>query len=107
MSNSSEESASKPQPAISKGPQWPPKITSRDLGGKSGNQGNTVYLFDRMRVRDLAIAIALKPFQVVAELMEMKQFKQPDEEIDFDTASLIARKHGYRPEKSPPGILVL
>jgi len=37
----------------------------------------------------------------------MKEFKQPDEEIDFETASRIARKHGYRAERPPPGVLVL
>ena len=69
--------------------------------------GRRIYLLDRMPVRDLARAIGLRPFQVVADLIELKQFKQPDEEIDFETASRIARKHGYRPEKPPPGVLVL
>ena len=82
-------------------------MESREVGDQLGNPVNTVLLFDRMRVRDLAGAIGLKPFQVVADLIEIKQFKRPDEEIDFDIASLIARKHGYRAERSPPGVLVL
>lgn len=67
----------------------------------------TVYLLDRMPVRDVAIALGIKPFRVVADLIELKQFKTVDDEIDFETASVIARKHGYRPEKPPPGMLVI
>ena len=66
-----------------------------------------VYLLDPIAVRDLAAALGLKPFQIVADLFELKQFKSPDDEIDFETASAIARKHGFRPEKPPPGELVL
>jgi hypothetical protein len=58
-------------------------------------------------VRDLASAIGLKPLKVVAELLALKHFKNADEEVDFETASIIARKHGYRAERPPPGVLVL
>jgi translation initiation factor IF-2 len=67
----------------------------------------TVYLLDRVAVRDLATGIGLKPFQIVAELLRMKQFKQADDQIDFDTAARIARKHGYQAEPPPEGVLVL
>ncbi len=60
-----------------------------------------------MVVKDVASALGLKPFQVVADLMQMKLFKKPDEEINFETAANIARKHGFRPERPPPGVLVL
>jgi hypothetical protein len=60
-----------------------------------------------MSVRDLASALRIKPFRVVADLMELKLFKGPDDPIDFNTASRIARKHGYNPERPPPGVLVL
>ncbi len=72
-----------------------------------GASGRTVYLLDRVAIRDLAAALGLKPFQIVAELMRMKQFKQADDEIDFGTASRIARTHGYRAEPPPEGTLVL
>jgi hypothetical protein len=49
----------------------------------------------------------VKPFKIVAELLAMEQFKNADEVIDFETASVIARKHGYQAEKPPPGSLVL
>jgi len=67
----------------------------------------TVYVLDPVAVKDLAIALRVKPFQVVADLLELKQFKHLDDELDFDTAAVIARKHGYRAERPPPGMLVL
>jgi hypothetical protein len=60
-----------------------------------------------MAVRDLASAIGVKPFKLVGDLLELKQFKNVDEDVDFRTASIIARKHGYRAERPPPGMLVL
>ena len=58
-------------------------------------------------VRDLASAIGLKPFKIVADLLALGQFKNADEDVSFETASLIARKHGYRAQRPPPGVLVL
>jgi hypothetical protein len=58
-------------------------------------------------VRSLASAIGVKPFKIVGDALELKQFKTVDEEVDFATASIIARKHGYRAERPPPGVLVL
>jgi hypothetical protein len=49
----------------------------------------------------------MKPFKVIADLMGMRIFKFPHDTVDFQTASLIARKHGYQPERPPPGALVL
>ncbi len=60
-----------------------------------------------MLVKDLAAALHLKPFKVIADLMELKHFKSAHDNVDFATASLVARKHGYRAEKPPPGMLVL
>jgi hypothetical protein len=40
-------------------------------------------------------------------LMELRIFKSPDETVAFETAVIIARKHGYRAERPPPGVLVL
>jgi hypothetical protein len=84
-----------------------PGILARDFEGQGRDAGRTVYLLDPMRVRDLASALGLKPFAVVADLMELKQFKTPDDAVGFDLACLVARKRGYRPEKPPPGMLIL
>jgi hypothetical protein len=58
-------------------------------------------------VRDLAGCLHLKPFKIVADLLEMKLFKTADDTVDFETASIVARNHGYRAERPPPGMLVL
>jgi translation initiation factor IF-2 len=96
------------QPAFSGRPPGPTKITARDLeDSPPDDPDKTIYLLDQVVVRDLASAIGVKPFKIVAELLAMEQFKNADEVIDFETASVIARKHGYQAEKPPPGSLVL
>jgi len=82
-------------------------MTTRDLEGQPDDPGEIAFLLDEMEVKDLASALRLKPFKVVADLMELKLFKSPEDIVDFETASIIARKHGYRPERPPPGFLVL
>jgi translation initiation factor IF-2 len=94
------------QPAFSGGPPRPPRRTARDLENQP-DPGRVVYLLDPVVVRDLAGGIGLKPFQVIADLMELKLFKSADETIDFKIAAAVARKHGYRAERPPPGQLVL
>jgi translation initiation factor IF-2 len=77
------------------------------LEDQPNDPGKTVYLIDPVVVRDLASAIQVKPFKVVADLMELRIFKSPNETVDFETAAIVARKHGYRAERPPPGVLVL
>jgi len=77
------------------------------LEGRPDDPGKRVYLLDPVVVKDLASAIRVKPFKVVADLMELRIFKSPDETVAFETAVIIARKHGYRAERPPPGVLVL
>ena len=79
----------------------------RAAAGQHEGRGKTIYLLDRTTVKDLAGALQVKPFKVIADLMELKHFKSSDDTVDFETASAIARKHGYRPERPPPGMLVL
>jgi len=107
MNSQEEESTPKNQPAFSGGPPRPPKITARDLEDQPGDPRRVVYLLEPTVVRDLASAIGLKPFHVVADLMDLRLFKGPDDMVDFDTASVVARRHGYRAERPPPGTLVL
>jgi translation initiation factor IF-2 len=107
MSDAGEERTPKTQTAFSGRPPRPPQMTARGLEDQPGEPGKTVYLLDPMRVGDLAIALQLKPFKVVADLIEMKIFKLLDDRVDFETAARIAQKHGYRPERPPPGMLVL
>jgi Translation initiation factor IF-2, N-terminal region len=78
-----------------------------DSGNQSRHPGKPIYLLDQTAVRDLASALHLKPFKVLADLIEMRIFTSAEDTVDFKTASLIAQKHGYRAERPPPGMLVL
>lgn len=54
---------------------------------------------DHIEVRELAGLIGLKPFKVVADVMELGMFEHADGLIDFSTAATIARKHGFAAER--------
>ena len=49
---------------------------------------------DYVAVKELAELLGLRPFKVVADVMELGAFKHADEVIDFPTAALVAQKHG-------------
>jgi hypothetical protein len=51
-------------------------------------------------VRDLAELLELKPFKVVADILELGQFRHAGEVINFETAAAIAKKHGFLAEKA-------
>jgi translation initiation factor IF-2 len=93
------------RPASSGGPPQPPpappKLTARDLLDP-GDPGRRIFVPDYVEVKELAELLGLKPFKVVADLIELRQFKHADEWIDFATASAIAQKHGYVAERLLP-----
>lgn len=107
MSDPGEEPSPKTQPAASGRPSRQAKSTARDWEHQGDDRGRTIYLLDPVAVRDLASALQLKPFKVVADLMGLGLFKSPDETVDFETASRVARQHGYQAVRPPPGMLVL
>ncbi|HEV2391628.1 MAG TPA: hypothetical protein VG146_04605 [Verrucomicrobiae bacterium] len=90
------------QPAFAGGPPQPPprppKLTSRDLL-EPGEPGKRIFVPDYIEIRDLAELLGVKPFKVVAEVVELRIFKHADEFIDFPTASRIAQKHGFIVER--------
>ncbi|HTL55827.1 MAG TPA: hypothetical protein VL361_09115 [Candidatus Limnocylindrales bacterium] len=96
------ESAPETQPAFSGGPPQPPppppKLTARDLLDP-GEEGKRIFVSDYVEVRDLAELLGLKPFKVVAELLEMRLFKHADDLIDFKTAASVANQHGVVVER--------
>ena len=96
------EKAPATQPAASGGPPdpppRPPKPTARDLF-EPGEPGRKIFVPDYIEVRELAGLLGLKPFQVVAELLELRIFKFANELLDFSTAATIARQHGFAAEK--------
>lgn len=94
----SPENVPETQPATSGGPPAPPprppKLIARGLF-EPGDSEKTVFLADYIIVKDLAELLGLKPFKVVADLLELRQFKHSDECIGFSTAAIIAEKYGY------------
>ena len=101
----SPEKAPETRPAASGGPPQPPpnppKLTARDLLDPGG-PGRRVFVPHYIEVNELAKLLGLKPFKVVADLMELRQFKHPGEWIDFATAAIVAQKHGYVAEPIVP-----
>jgi hypothetical protein len=87
------------QPAFSGRPPRPPKITARGVEDQPDEPDRRIYISDWVVVEELAEALNLKPFKVVARLLEMRQFKHTNEAIDFETATIIAREYGYRTER--------
>jgi translation initiation factor IF-2 len=81
-----------PQP-----PPRPPKQTARDL--LPDDPGRRIWLWDYVEVKELAEQLGLKPFRVVADLMELRIFRHTDEIVDFAAAARIAHKHGFVAEK--------
>ena len=75
-------------------PPRPPKLTARDL--LDPGDDNTIFVTGYIEVRELAEAMKLKPFKVVADLMELKIFKHTEELINFAPAAKIAQKHGFQ-----------
>lgn len=52
-----------------------------------------------IEIRDLAELLGVKPFKVVAEVLNLRMFKHADEFIDFSTAAKIGQKYGFIVEK--------
>ena len=99
MSDQAEEWNPQTQPSFSGRPPRPPKIAARGLAD-SDEPERTIQIPDPVVVSELAIALKVKSFQIVADLMALKIFKHADDLIDFETASTIANKHGYKAELS-------
>ena len=75
-------------------PPRPPKLTARDLLDPE-DSNRVIFLWEHVMVRDLAEILDQKPFSIVAEILQMRIFKHADEFINFATAEVIARKHGF------------
>jgi hypothetical protein len=54
---------------------------------------------DEIMVRELARLIGHKPFRIIAVLMQFGIFANPQQSVDFKTASRVLRKFGYIPIK--------
>jgi translation initiation factor IF-2 len=96
MSEPAEERTPQTQPSFSGRPPRPPKITARDLEDQPHDPDKIIYIPDSILVKDLAAKLALKPFKIVADLLELAEFKFPEDSLDFEIAWVIAKKHGYQ-----------
>jgi hypothetical protein len=67
-----------------------------------GEPGKRVFEPDYIEVKELVELLGLKPFEIVAGVLELGIFKHADELIDFSTAATIATKHGYVTERILP-----
>jgi translation initiation factor IF-2 len=54
-----------------------------------------IHLKPPIIVRDFAVALGLKPFKLISELMEMKIFASMNQSIDEAVATKVAEKHGF------------
>ena len=96
------EKAPDTQPAFAGGPPQPPprppKLTARDVL-EPGESGKRIFVPDYIEIRELAELLGVKPFKVVADVLNLRMFKDADDFIDFSTAAKVGRKHGFIVEK--------
>jgi hypothetical protein len=55
-----------------------------------------IHIPGPVAVKDLAAALNVRPFKIVADLMQLRMFKTPDDLISFEVAEIIARWHGHK-----------
>ena len=67
-----------------------PTITVTEEGGVK-----VIHLKPPIIVREFAVALGLKPFKLISELMEMKIFASMNQSIDEAIATKVAEKHGF------------
>ena len=96
--------ASAPPPPVSAGkPQVPPPPSSSTSKEESSDQdgvveGNVVIVKPPIVVRDFAVLLGLKPFQLISELIEMGIFASMNQTIEEDVARKIANVKGFELE---------
>jgi len=69
-------------------------MTARDLADDSPQEPH-IDIPDQVVVRNLASALRKKTFKIVADIMRFGVFVNPEETVDFETASRVAWKHGF------------
>lgn len=93
--------ANAPPPPVSAGkPQVPaPPASSLKKDNESEQdgvvEGNLVIVKPPIVVRDFAVLLGLKPFQLISELMEMGIFASMNQTIEEDVARKIAKVKGF------------
>src|SRR5206468_999125 len=72
------------------------ELSEPSLGSLAGDETlpAVVALPDHVIVRDLALALHLKPFEVVASLMQLNVFALLNTTLEFDTACKLCSLYG-------------
>ncbi len=88
-------SASPLPPPVKPAPQTPmapapSSVTVTEEGGVK-----IIHVKPPVIVRDFAVALGLKPFKLISELMEMSIFASMNQAIDEAVATKLAEKHGF------------
>ncbi len=68
----------------------PSSVTVTEEGGVK-----VIHVKPPIIVRDFAVALSLKPFKLISELMEMSIFASMNQSIDETVATKLAEKHGF------------
>jgi translation initiation factor IF-2 len=79
----------KPAPQTPMAPA-PSSVTVTEEGGVK-----IIHVKPPVIVRDFAVALGLKPFKLISELMEMSIFASMNQSIDETVATKLAEKHGF------------
>ena len=67
--------------------------------GEEKSEEKIVHIKPPIIVRDLAAQMSLKPFKLIADLMELQIYVAADATIEADVAAKICAKHGFTFEK--------
>lgn len=87
-----------PAPSPAKSPPLaPPTPTTATTSVTITEEGGVkiIHLKPPIIVRDFAVALGLKPFKLISELMEMSIFASMNQSIDEVVATKVAEKHGF------------
>jgi translation initiation factor IF-2 len=82
--------AAKFAPALPATPAPASVVTVTEEGGVK-----IIHLKPPIIVREFAVALGLKPFKLISELMEMSIFASMNQSIDEAVATKLAEKHGF------------
>ena len=88
---------SSPAPAKSPPPAPPTPAAAATTTVTITEEGGVkiIHLKPPIIVRDFAVALGLKPFKLISELMEMSIFASMNQSIDEAVATKVAEKHGF------------
>jgi translation initiation factor IF-2 len=87
-----------PSPQIYKAPPLAPAVPAPSASNITVTEEagvKIIHLKPPIIVREFAVALGLKPFKLISELMEMSIFASMNQSIDETVATKVAEKHGF------------